>query len=45
MERADQLVVLSAGRVVERGAPAELRAAGGAYAALAGGTGGAALAA
>ncbi|MFX4272107.1 ABC transporter ATP-binding protein [Propionibacteriaceae bacterium Y1685] len=44
VEQADQIVVLSAGRVVERGAPAELRSAGGAYAALAGASRGATLA-
>ena len=36
VERADQLVVLDGGHIAERGAPAELLAAGGAYARLAG---------
>ncbi|WP_083665096.1 ABC transporter ATP-binding protein [Kocuria sp. CNJ-770] len=35
VEHADQVVVLDAGRVVERGTPAQLRAAGGPYARLA----------
>ncbi|MCQ1999997.1 ABC transporter ATP-binding protein [Arthrobacter zhaoxinii] len=35
VENADQVVVLDAGRVVEAGTPAELRAAGGAFARLA----------
>ena len=34
VERADQLVVLDSGRIVERGAPAELRAADGPFARL-----------
>lgn len=35
VENADQVVVLEAGRIVERGTPARLRAAGGPYARLA----------
>ncbi|KAD4059854.1 ATP-binding cassette domain-containing protein [Arthrobacter yangruifuii] len=35
VENADQVVVLDAGRVIERGTPAELKAAGGAFARLA----------
>ena len=35
VENADQVVVLDAGRIIERGTPAELRAAGGAFARLA----------
>jgi subfamily B ATP-binding cassette protein MsbA len=40
IEHADEIVVLDAGRIVERGSHAELSAAGGAYAALRGGADG-----